>query len=122
MSDSQQSERRSFTETAKDALSMAAEKAREMAQYATGAVFNADENVKEISKDDEQSAGTAPANENVNDQKLSQPWDIGAPSALPGPIEGDGLKYGCKPASPQEVSPAAVGHSLAHPTESLKIF
>ena len=120
MSDSQPPERRSFTETAKDALSMAAEKAREMAQYATGAVFNAGENVKEMANDEQSAAADSSANEKVNDQKLQQPWDIGAPSALPGPIESDGLKYGCKPASPQEVSPAAL-HSLAHPTESLKI-
>uniref|UniRef100_A0A914QAL2 Late embryogenesis abundant protein n=1 Tax=Panagrolaimus davidi TaxID=227884 RepID=A0A914QAL2_9BILA len=121
MSDTQEPTRRSFTETAKDTLSMAAEKAREMAQYATGAVFTAEENVKEM-VNSEQSSDAAPVeNENVQAKNLSQPWDIGAPSALSGPIESDGLKYGCKPASPQEVSGAAL-HSLAHPTESLKTF
>lgn len=66
----QEPSRQSFSETAKDALSMAAEKAREMAQYATGAVFNATENVKETATGNEQSVS---ADEPIKDKKLQQP-------------------------------------------------
>ena len=62
----------SLIESAKDALSNAAEKAGEMAQYATGAVFssNADSNVKDVTAVDETTA------EPVQEKALKQPCKL----------------------------------------------
>ena len=98
-------EQQSFADSAKDAIHNAA-------QYVTGALFssNADNNANENS-----STTSEPAQES----NLKQPWDISAPNALPGP--DDGLKYGSKPASPEEGSNSSTKHALCHPDSSLKI-